>query len=855
MRPLRLELQAFGPYASREVIDFSAFGSRGLILITGETGAGKTVLFDGLMYALYGQPSQKERDAQMLRCKNADPGTMTRVSLTFEEKGRVYTVMREPAQARLKKNGKEFRKNADPERLELKTETEVLENREAAARIRDLLGLDAAQFSQTGLIAQGAFRDLLTADSQRRQEIFRDLFGTGFYDRVQKELLEKARVKREELDVCVRENEVRRSGLGLYQETPFDEAACRRTLEQENASLEALRQGVKEKETRLQTCIARIEQLRAREKEEQRRQLLAQRREDACRTERRCQGLLEELEPQQPVFEKQRSETAVLEKQAADSRKAEALKQQAASLAQAVKAGALDLEKSAADLEKDRRQLLDLQDVPARLEQARKQQQDLEKIRERLVQRKAAEQALAQGREWLKAAMTAFEKANGAWLTASHRFLAGQAGILAQSLRDHEPCPVCGSREHPAPAGLEQDVPDEAQVQRLRDKAQTAESAQQQAASEVSRLQGNLESLDPVPDTDLRAELAESSDMIRDLEEKEKQRAQLKKSLPARESALESRRQEQTNRQSELAGLQSSVQLLQGTVPAAELEARASRMKQSCEAFETRLRQTREQLTSARSAGEAARKAMEEIPAVTGSPEQELKSVDAQQKELSAALAADRESLEQRVHVLKNDRRLLETLTSGYQTQRQLEQEVADLNMLSRTLAGTQSGVQRISLEAWVQMMYLDQVLEAANRRFLQLSRGQYRLVRSESQKKGAGKTGLDLAVEDRFSGEVRAVQTLSGGESFEASLCLAMGLSDRVAAANPGISIDTLFIDEGFGSLDDESLQKAMQVLQELAQYRCVAVISHVSGLKTAIDRQIQVKKNQGTSHVRLQV
>ncbi|WP_304775933.1 SMC family ATPase, partial [uncultured Faecalibaculum sp.] len=180
MRPLRLELQAFGPYASREVIDFSAFGSRGLILITGETGAGKTVLFDGLMYALYGQPSQKERDAQMLRCKNADPGTMTRVSLTFEEKGRVYTVTREPAQARLKKNGKEFRKNADPERLELKTETEVLENREAAARIRDLLGLDAAQFSQTVLIAQGAFRDLLTADSQRRQEIFRDLFGTGF---------------------------------------------------------------------------------------------------------------------------------------------------------------------------------------------------------------------------------------------------------------------------------------------------------------------------------------------------------------------------------------------------------------------------------------------------------------------------------------------------------------------------------------------------------------------------------------------------------------------------------------------------------------------------------------------------
>lgn len=179
MKPLKLELEAFGPYANREVIDFAAFGGQGLILITGETGAGKTVLFDGLMYALYGQPSQRERDAQMLRCKNAEPGTVTRVSLTFEEKGQVYTVTREPMQTKLKKNKKEFKKTPDPERLELKTETGVLENREAATRIRDLLGLDAAQFSQTVLIAQGAFRDLLTADSQRRQEIFRDLFGTG----------------------------------------------------------------------------------------------------------------------------------------------------------------------------------------------------------------------------------------------------------------------------------------------------------------------------------------------------------------------------------------------------------------------------------------------------------------------------------------------------------------------------------------------------------------------------------------------------------------------------------------------------------------------------------------------------
>ncbi|WP_300911160.1 AAA family ATPase [Faecalibaculum rodentium] len=855
MKPLKLELEAFGPYANREVIDFAAFGGQGLILITGETGAGKTVLFDGLMYALYGQPSQRERDAQMLRCKNAEPGTVTRVSLTFEEKGQVYIVTREPMQTKLKKNKKEFKKTPDPERLELKTETGVLENREAATRIRDLLGLDAAQFSQTVLIAQGAFRDLLTADSQRRQEIFRDLFGTGLYDRIQAELQERARLKREELKACVAENETGRRQLSLYDGVPFDAAACRKVLEEEAASIRASRASLKERETTLQGLIAQAEHLKARAQEQKRKALLQERKNKALKEEADCRKRLRELEPQEAVFAKDRNSIGGLEKQAADARKAESLQKDIQALEGSIGRKAEEIRKAAMELEADRGRLQGLQDVPLQLEQTRTVLAELEKQQTRARERAQLVQELEAARKTLGQALEKFEAANGAWVRANRRFLAGQAGILAASLEAGQPCPVCGSVDHPAPAPLEQDVPDEAQVQRLKQRAHEADAGQQQAAAAVHEREGRLSSLEDVPVRELDQKLRETRAMIRGLQGQMEEKTRLERQVPGREQALETLRKEQTALETKLAGLRSSAALLTGTRGAQELEAEIRERRQRCDAFDQELQESRKQLAACESRAAEAQAAMDQIPDTEQVSEAAVKALETRRQTLSGDIEEDRRRLEERDHVLRNDVAQLKKLEAGFARQAELEQASADVSMLARTLAGTQSGMQRISLEAWVQMMYLDQVLEAANRRFLQLSRGQYRLVRSEGQKKGAGKTGLDLAVEDRFSGEVRPVQTLSGGESFEASLCLAMGLSDRVAAANPGISIDTLFIDEGFGSLDEESLGKAMQVLSELAQYRCVAVISHVAGLKTAIDRQIQVKKNQGTSHVRLQV
>ncbi|WP_289423902.1 AAA family ATPase [Faecalibaculum rodentium] len=426
MKPLKLELEAFGPYANREVIDFAAFGGQGLILITGETGAGKTVLFDGLMYALYGEPSQRERDAQMLRCKNAEPGTVTRVSLTFEEKGQVYTVTREPMQTKLKKNKKEFKKTPDPERLELKTETGVLENREAAARIRDLLGLDAAQFSQTVLIAQGTFRDLLTADSQRRQEIFRDLFGTGLYDRIQAEIQERARLKREELKACVAENEAGRSQLSLYDGVPFDGAACRKVLEEEAASIRTSRASLKERETSLQGLIMQAEQLKARAQEQKRKALLQERKNKALKEEADCRKRLRELEPQEAAFAKDRNSIGGLEKQAADARKAESLQKDIQALEASIGRKGDEVRKAGAELETDRIRLQALREVPVQLEQTRAVLAELEKQQTRARERAQLVQELEAARKTLGQALEKFETANGAWVRANRRFLAGQ---------------------------------------------------------------------------------------------------------------------------------------------------------------------------------------------------------------------------------------------------------------------------------------------------------------------------------------------------------------------------------------------------------------------------------------------
>ena len=168
------------------------------------------------------------------------------------------------------------------------------------------------------------------------------------------------------------------------------------------------------------------------------------------------------------------------------------------------------------------------------------------------------------------------------------------------------------------------------------------------------------------------------------------------------------------------------------------------------------------------------------------------------------------------------------------------------MDVLARTAAGTLSGKAKIDLETYVQITYLDRILRRANLRLMTMSSGQYELKRQEEGEDKRGKSGLDLNVIDHYNGSERSVKTLSGGESFQASLALALGLSDEIQACAGGIRLDSMFVDEGFGSLDEEALNQAIRSLSGLSEgQRMVGIISHVGDLKERIEKKIVVTKN----------
>ena len=224
------------------------------------------------------------------------------------------------------------------------------------------------------------------------------------------------------------------------------------------------------------------------------------------------------------------------------------------------------------------------------------------------------------------------------------------------------------------------------------------------------------------------------------------------------------------------------------------------------------------------------------------------KEIEARKQQWSDKYAETNALRTEAYAIQKNNADIYRTVSAGREEMIAAEQEYIWVKSLSDTANGTLSGKRKIELETYVQMSYFDRILRRANLRFLTMSGGQYELKRQEESDNKKEKSGLELSVIDHYNGTERSVRTLSGGESFQASLSLALGLSEEIQANAGGISLDAMFVDEGFGSLDEESLNQAMKALQGLAEgRRIVGIISHVSELKERIDRKIIVTKNRG--------
>lgn len=801
MKPLKLVLSAFGPYAGRTEIDFTRLGEQGLYLITGDTGAGKTIIFDALCYALYGETSGGTREASMLRSQYAAADVPTFVELAFRLRGQEYVVRRNPEYQRPAKRGSGLTlERASAELRYPDARKPATKTGEVDRAVKELLGLDYKQFTQIAMIAQGQFRKFLDTNTDERSKIFRELFHTEFYQSLQE------RLKREALDKYKECDELQRRTaqfLGGISCADYPEQAAKLALwrQQEfrgcaGEALELVDAVIKLDEAKQVQNAAAKSAL-----DEQQRALNAQMEgfSRLAELESAVRSLQAQKDKLQQQADSEAEAKAAREKQLADLESAwqEA---QAAQLAAAQEQG--EQQRLAA-------RKRDLQDVQAMLARYNEELAELEAKR-------------AEYREH----MQDFTEKKQKYDTLDMAFLQAQAGVLAATLKEHEACPVCGSLQHPRPAVLPQDTPTEQQVKQ-------AQAAMTSAKAYLGDLAGQGRKLNAGCERQLQLTLDKSRELL-GCAEPEK--------LPACLQAEQKQTAEQTR----------------------ELEARLRPLMQLARQEAQRAAAVTRQRASNAQADADAQKRVAELAKVEGQLQEKTGQLEQQQRLVAdvdeaalraqgAELAAAQRELEQQDRrlyaAIENNKGITANVRESTEDLRRSEEEYQSLKALADTMNGRLVGKKHVNLETYIQMHYFDKILRRANVRLLQMTSGQYELCRealdNDEVKTGNSKTGLDLVVHDHYSGRRRSVKTLSGGESFMASLALALGLADEVQSSAGGIQLDAMFVDEGFGSLDDSALQQAVATLQGLSEgRRLVGIISHVHDLMDMIDTQLVVTK-----------
>lgn len=897
MRPLHLTLSAFGAYAGRTELDFRKIGDRGLYLITGDTGAGKTTLFDAVAFALYGTPSGTERESSMLRSKLAAPDTPTEVELTFSNGGKVYTVRRNPEYERAKTRGTGTTKEAAAAELTLPDGRVITRRSDVDAAIRSILALDKTQFCQIAMIAQGEFRKLLTADTKERREIFREIFKTSRYTLFQE------RVKNDFLSLNREREEAHTAYTQYAGGIVFPEDAERPPENELTAALDALLSADRETDATLRCDLAaaekRLENLTAAAAKAEEAEKDHAALEDAKRAQRDAEKELALRQEDVRLTDARSPELAALNEtlSALDAELSlHAERKEKETALTAAKKRLEVAEKNAAELERECGALRDA------LTKHREEYHSLSSAAERL-QRLAQEQAALESRladieeyeseiALLEERKTAAARASADYVSAREeaetlsaeaaalrrRFNDGQAGVFAAALRDGEPCPVCGARQHPHPAALGDAVPTESEVTSAEKKAEkaqrrfnaaseasgaakTALDAAQKAAEEKKKrlLTGETKTeIEPLK-TSVAARLSDTAGRMAQERKNAERCALLSKTVPAEEKTLGETEAALTTARVNAAAAAADVRSL--TAAEEALAARCRFVSADTAARERSL--TAGKIAEITAASDAAHKAVQTAEQVLSAQNGRVSQLEGLLREytpgtLSPLLEEKALAQQQRTDISEKLLALHARIAANEAAKKGMDVKAAELEELDRrwvwmkpladTANGALSGKERVSLETYVQMTFFDRILSRANVHLMRMSGGKYDLKRRETAAKLNAQSGLELDVIDHYNGSERSVKTLSGGEMFLASLSLALGLSEEIQSSAGGVRLETLFVDEGFGSLDEETLRQAMRALRELSEGdRLIGIISHVSELRREIDRQIVVTRTAG--------
>ncbi len=907
MRPLKLTISAFGPYAKACTLDLDTLGTSGLYLITGDTGAGKTSIFDAITYALFGEASGTSRDGSMMRSKYAPADIPTFVELTFSNHNQIYNIRRNPEYERPAKRGGGTTVQKAEAELTYPDGRLVTKSRDVTNAVTAILGVNKEQFCSIAMIAQGDFLKLLLAPTEERKSIFRQIFHTAPYQILQDRLKEESgslnRQCQELRSAVIRYAEL----IRCPQDSPLHEVA-----QQENLPigdlLAILERLVAEDTAAHQELSARLSQAELRatqaaEKLTQARQRTQLQKNIAFAQEKLIAGNAALTQAKQQLAEQEATapqRDALTEKIAALTHllpSYDALEQkkqenhhsisQLNRLQQEMQHQQTVIEALTSQADNQKAQLEQLTDVPLYLE---KNAHELQDLSARIDALSALEQAwndyrtvCAQADKAQKQYELLADRAaqlHQTYITKNRAFLDAQAGILARSLVDGCPCPVCGSTHHPSVAHSASHAPTEAELEQAQNAAERAQQDAAAASLTASRhleRKANQETVLKKQCSDLlNATLEDAPPMLHNqhfqceqqknelmqmhshLSSQLRQKEKFEQTLPVLQQKIAELTPQQSQNQLQIASLQTNVENQQQAIAqmvsqlpypdqaqAAKALSDLQHQRQSLEVALSDAQKRHGEVVSAlerlRGQAETCQAQLKDLPELDEAVQSESLAIANSEV---AQLRTELTGLAVRLDANRSAQRQI--LKSSGELE-QLETRYTWIRNLSNTANGSLPGKEKLMLETFVQTAYFDRIIYRANIRFRIMTSGQYELTRRKEPGNVRSQSGLELDVIDHYNGTTRSVRTLSGGESFKASLSLALGLSEQIQSQAGGIRLDTMFVDEGFGSLDEESLRQALEALSSLSSGdRLVGIISHVSELKERIEKQIIVTKQR---------
>ena len=1040
MRPIKLTISAFGPYASKQVIDFEELKGRNIFVISGKTGAGKTTIFDAISYALYGEASGESRETDSLRSHFADDNTETYVELEFELRGEKYTVNRVPKQKKKKARGEGYTEKSADATLTLPDGKVITKVKNVTDKIIEILGITREQFKQIVMLAQGEFKKLLLADSVEREGIFRKIFNTYDFEKIQAELKDKAANLSKNRTKSKHEMEINLKNIKGEHDIVIDEYVdfplviekLKDLLERDNNIYKTLNEEGKEVDNKLQVknqekaiietnnnllkekeiITKDLEELLSKEDEYKNKEKtiidgknakevkyiedkliettkkLTKREEDYNLSLKNIDSLKLKQEEANKLLQIEESKECDREKLSVEINNLNKLEEKIIEL-DSLNNKVMHLKQSA---ENSKLQIINNKKETEELKKSKEEKElqlkDIATLETKKVELesdiKAKNKTLDEVRELFKVIRSfqntyiehnnkakeykefevEYKKVKENYEKMDDLYQKEQAGILASKLQENEPCPVCGSTNHPNKATIKENlkIPTKEELKVAKENLDKLEKENLEKINNLTTLNSNkttyleqvnnhLSMLSATLNIDktfnsetakvvknLGTELKSVIDKLKDellkvidkisLKEKiEKELNLITTTINEREHSLIKLEECEKNYTTELTQNITKIDEYKKEIPENItdlktlnnlIEVKTKELNISKEKL-AKLRLENENLAKKlegeNSTSKEINKSIEELKleiannkanfneaikeqgfdniqtyedaklqiSMVESLEKEVENYNSELKLTKAKqediinktkdiVFMDITTIDEEIRSIQNNKKELESklrelhaIIVGNKTIlknvenlniefKEIEEEYKVLGELADLANGKKAPY--ISFERYILASYFEDIIEAANIRLEKMTGDRFSLIRKTSKSKGAGQKGLELEIYDNYTDSSRDVSSLSGGESFKASLSLALGLSDIVQSNAGGVSLDTMFVDEGFGTLDPQSLDNAIDSLLELQRGgRLVGIISHVEELKERIDAKLEVTSTSKGSKVEFNI